>query len=68
MHVRACHVVPCRSLILARARARQVSTSFVEADIAPELSDLSCVEYVQSDARVKAMGVTEQQVVGCAAE
>jgi len=39
-----------------------VRTTFLEADIAPELSNMTCVEYVCADERIQSMGVTEVQV------
>jgi len=38
-----------------------VRTTFLEADIAPELSNMTCVEYVMADERIISMGITEAQ-------
>jgi len=40
----------------------EVSTSFVEADISPDMSEMTCVQYVQADERVKTKGISEADV------
>jgi elongation factor 3 len=40
----------------------EVRTTFLEADIAEELSNMTCVEYVMADERIKSMGIGEDAV------
>jgi elongation factor 3 len=41
-----------------------VRTTFLEADIAPDLSNMTCVEFVMADTRIQSMGIGEPAVRG----
>ena len=40
----------------------EVRTVFVEADIQGELSDLTCIEYIFADPKIKACGVAQDEI------